>query len=377
MPMAFAMAEQADEPEAPIAKDAIDPELVKLRRPPPKIGMLTAAGVVFLCGYFLLALGPDRRFAGRGEAPARASIADIAAGKLGDDAFVEVDAELHISQAIRVATQRGGLGMRVAPVRGSQDKLWIVLSGDGWDPPAPSAYAGRLRPLDELPLAPALSEHAAAHPRPRFALASAVRAGFATGKITGVDGDVLVPRDGDRVGFDVTDPDAAVLVAALNPRLPTVAAWTQALADAGIALTGPPPAEPPPSSQAATLTVRFELRAPGVLASLPRMLEQHELWAARVEPVVTHHETTWGALKASGPTGFTVGGTTIPDTQLDLVGVYIARGIPSGAHALLTGERPQDYWYVLPVTIVVGVILLLFAWGFVRAVKRDLLPART
>jgi hypothetical protein len=63
-----------------------------------------------------------------------------------------------------------------------------------------------------------------------------------------------------------------------------------------------------------------------------------------------------------------------PDAELDLVGLYVPRGIPDGAYALITGETPADYWYVLPVTIVVGLIALLFAWALVRAIKRDLLP---
>ena len=65
-----------------------------------------------------------------------------------------------------------------------------------------------------------------------------------------------------------------------------------------------------------------------------------------------------------------------PTPQLDLVGLYVERSIPSDAYALITGERPEDYWYVLPITIALGVIGLVFAWALVRAVKRDLLPAR-
>ena len=41
------------EPGAPIPKDAIDPDLVKLRRARPKIGLVTSAGMVFLCAFFL------------------------------------------------------------------------------------------------------------------------------------------------------------------------------------------------------------------------------------------------------------------------------------------------------------------------------------
>jgi hypothetical protein len=53
----------SEEPEvgAPVAKDAIDPDLVKLQRARPKIGVITAAGVVFLAVLSLLKLNPSRR----------------------------------------------------------------------------------------------------------------------------------------------------------------------------------------------------------------------------------------------------------------------------------------------------------------------------
>jgi hypothetical protein len=40
---------------------------------------------------------------------------------------------------------------------------------------------------------------------------------------------------------------------------------------------------------------------------------------------------------------------------------------------LLTEERPAEYWYVLPITLALAAIGLVFAWALVRAVKRDIL----
>ena len=76
---------------------------------------------------------------------------------------------------------------------------------------------------------------------------------------------------------------------------------------------------------------------------------------------------------AAPPTGFPVGRKVVPDAEIDLVGAYVARGIPSGALVLLAEERPGDYWYVMPVTIALAAIGLIFGWALVRAVKRDLL----
>jgi len=59
-----------------------------------------------------------------------------------------------------------------------------------------------------------------------------------------------------------------------------------------------------------------------------------------------------------------------------VIGLYVAKGIPDGAYAVLTGERPDQYWYVLPITVSLVVIGLLFAWAFARAVRRDFLPTK-
>jgi hypothetical protein len=120
--------------------------------------------------------------------------------------------------------------------------------------------------------------------------------------------------------------------------------------------------------------VRFHVLA-GANDVAPK-LEQAKLWGARVEPVTTHYDTTWGALRAAPPTGFPVGAKVVPDAEIDLVGAYVARGIPSGALVMLAEERPGDYWYVLPITIALAVIGFIFAWALVRAVKRDLLTTR-
>jgi hypothetical protein len=359
---------RGSEPGAPIAHDQIDPELVKLSRPRPRVGVITAAGLVFLSSVFLWRLGPDRRFAGNGTEPRPVQLADVLAGKIDTDELVTLTAEPLISRAIRATKAKGSLGFRVVPVRGAGDRLWLAVSGDGWEPPATSGYVGRLRRLDDLPFAVATRSYAAEHPRPVFASPAAVRAGFATGSVTTVAGDTVVLTEYDTVATEVIDPDACTIAASFNERLPDTAAWLAALGRAGVvpASTGAP--------DAAVGQVRFQVAA-SVTATTTK-LETAGLWAARVEPVTRRYETHWGALRASSPAGLTFGTATLPDPQIELVGLYIARPIPDGAYALVTGESPEDYWYVMPITVALAVILLVFAWALVRAIRRDLLPAR-
>jgi len=361
---------------APVPKDAIDPELVRLRRPPARIGFLTSAGMVFLCAFFLWKLAPDRRFGGEADKPTPATVADILAGKHDADAFVAVPAAPMRSHAIRMNKNKGEVGLRVTPVGGSSERLWLVLEGTGWDPPAEGPYVGRLRRIADLPFGDTLRDHAGTSPRPMFAPAAALRAGFGTNTIKTVDGDTVKVRAGDRVVFDVIDPALSTIIATFTPGTPEHAplldakAWTAELARLGI--TGTPRTSDDRDKSLGQ--VRFDVAMP--VAEVTAKLEGAKLWAARVEPVTRRHETTWGALEGSSASGFTAGATVIPDAQIDLVGVYVARAIPDDAYALITGERPQDYWYILPITIVVLLIGLLFAWALIRTIRRDLLPAK-
>jgi hypothetical protein len=357
------------EPGEKIAKDAIDPDLVKLRRKPLKIGPITCAGIVFLSILFLLRLNPDRKFSGSGSDPEKVAVADIVAGKVSTEKFISIDASAEplLSHAIRTVTSKGSLGLRVVPVRGTGDKLWLVLPGDGWDDPQLTGFHGRLRELRDLPIAGAANDYLSSHPQAMFANAAAVRAGFATGKVAVVSGEEISLRDSDRVAFDVEDPDAAIIVGTFNEKLKDAHSWQAALSNALIVTHG--------DVKVSKDMARFEISLPNAVATMREKLPKAELWGARVEAVTHHYETTWGALKGSSPAGLVVNGATIPDAQVELVGLYVERSIPSGAYALITGERPEDYWYVLPVSIAVAAIALLFAWGLVRAVKRDMLVA--
>jgi len=260
-----------------------------------------------------------------------------------------------VSHAIRATAAKGSAGKRVVPARGTGERLWLVLDGS-WEPPALMGYTGRLRKLADLPLATAVADYAVTHPRPAFASAADVRAAFATGQVKTVTGEQATIADGDRVAYDVIDPNAATIVCTFTERFPNAGAYASALAAAGLTVKQVPAAIPEEA--------RFELAMPDAFAAAKAALEKAELWAARADQITRHVDTTWGALKAAPP----------PDLdRADLVGLYVARDIPSDAYALITGEQPADYWYVTWVVVALAAIVLVFAWAFVLAVKRDVL----
>jgi hypothetical protein len=358
------------EPGAPVPKDAIDPELIRLARKRTKIGIVTCAGVIFLAAFFLLKLNPDRRFGGAGESPVTATPADIAAGKIDTEQLVTVHGELVMAHAIRVGAETKSLGLRVVPVRGTSEKLWIVLDGDGYAKPTMGTFTGRLRSLEDLPFASTVRTYVAAHPQPMFATAAATRAGFASNKIATVGSEQIDVRDSDHVGFEIVDPSAATVVCTYNEKHETADACGQELHNAGIPTT--------PTPRTGREQAYFDVTGiDNAVATMTTKLEAAKLWGTRVDPVTRHYDTTWAKLKTSSPAGFTVETATIPDAEIDLIGLYVVRTIPSDAKAVIIGEHPQDYWYVMPVTIVLSIIGLLFIWALVRAVKRDLLSPKT
>jgi len=357
------MAESGSDPGAPVPKDTIDPELIKLARSKTRVGLVTAAGVVILAALFVVRLNADRRFGGSSTEATKVTAQDIVDGKVDLDRYVSVEAEPFIAGAVRATQGQNQTGLRVAPVRGTADRLWIVLPGDGWEAPSGYVYKGRLRKLDDLPFAAAIDTDVTEHPRPVFAPPAAIRAAFASGTVDGI-----AVADNDRVAFDVVDPNVASVIVSFVDRLPSINAWTVALGDAGIKL-GATAAQPLGTDRA-----RFDVAMS--VADVTHKLADAKLFATRVEPVTRHDTTTWGSLKGSPPGGFVVGSATIPDAQIDLIGVFAARGTPHDAYAIITGERPEDYWYVLPITMVLVGIGLVFAWALVRAVRRDLLSPR-
>jgi len=356
---------------APIPKGEIDPDLVKLRRTRAKVGIITAAGVLVICVYFLMRLSPDRRFGGEGDKPTAVAVSDVLDHRIAPDSYIELEAEPLMAHAIRSIKAKGDAGLRVVPVRGSSDRLWLVLPGDGWERPTlNSRYVGRLRKLDSMTLGDSVKSYAAETPRPVFATVAAIRGGLASNKIKLVTGEELAVDESQRVAFETVEPATALVVVSFNERLPDNKAWGGALRRAGIEYK---PATAKDNDEALGQG-RFEVSIS--TADATKKLEAAELWAARVEPVVRHRTGTWAELKKSGAEGLALGGAVSPDAQVDLVGIFVTSGIPDGAYTLVAGEVPRDYWYVLPITIALAAIGLLFAWALVRAIRRDLLPTR-
>jgi hypothetical protein len=358
----------AREEGAPIGKDEIDPDLVNLRGPAAKVGMVTAAAIVLLCGVMMWRMRQDLAFSRSGGEAKTVSVADIVAGKIADDSFITVDATLDRDAAVRTRVTEANAGTRVVPVVGTNDKLWVAISGDPWGPyQHDEKVTGRLRAMDDVRFHEAVEGYVAKHPAPRFVTGDELKKARLGGakELAIVGGGTVAPRDTDDIEISVADPGAAIVIAAFNPRMPDVAAWTTALAGAGVIPAGTKP------DAATDETARWEVRLPDAVNAVSQSLENAQLWGARVEPSATHYRVPWKDIHAD-ETGVQLPTGRLPWSAIDVAAVWAPRPVPAGARVVLAGESPGGFWYLTWVYVGLAIFAILFTWALVLAIRREI-----
>jgi hypothetical protein len=314
----------------------------------------------------------DFAFARAGDSAKAVTVTDVVAGKIADDSFVTIDASLDRDAAVRTRITEANAGTRVVPVVGTGDKLWVAISGDPWSPyQHDEKLTGRLRALDDVRFSDAVAGYMKKSPAPRFVTGEELkkaRLGKAA-ELVLVGGGTVAPRDADDLEIAVADPGAALVIAAFNPRLPDVKAWTDALVAAGVITAGTAPAA------ATEETARWQVRAPDAVAAVTRQLETAQLWGARVEPATTRHRVPWKDLRAD-ETGVTLPSGVLPWSAIDVVAVWAPRPVPAGARVLLVGESPGTYWYLTWVYVGLALFAALFTWAFARGLRQEIRDRR-
>ena len=378
MPLASAMAEDSsptDEPGAPIPKDAIDPELDQARRgrgrrsawsPPPA----SCSSAVF----FLLRLNPDRRFRRRTRrAAARRRSPTSLAGKVDADAFVAVEAEPLMAHAIRATACEGQPRPARRPgARHRRDGCGSCSTATAGRRRRIGPYIGRLRELDGSAVrrrGPRLRRPT--HPRPVFATAAAVRAGFATGKVATVAGDEI-----DRRAIPTASRSTSSI---RTPRRRRARSTSATRTPARGRRRSPPRASRRPVRRAATESRAGALRgrAADAVADDRRRSSRPPSCGPRASSrsrVTTRRRGASSRRRA--PAGFTVDGDRRSPMRSSISSGSTSRANPERrlradhrreAAGLLVRAAGDDR---------LALIALLFAWALVRAVKRDLLPTR-
>lgn len=364
-----ALNDAPDDLGRPIGRDEIDPELVGLIRPRTRIGPLLAVSVVVFCAYIMTRLYGDLRYSQKPEAP---QVYDSVAALLEQgepEQYVQVRAVPDRSFAMQVAHSEAQDGHRLVPVQGTDGMLWLMLDGSVWatDLTYDEIHVGRLRPMATLPFADHVREHLARRaPAPRYVQAATLREALAGNSTTLVTpgGDRFEAVPTSRVHFVELVSDRALLRGVTTERLADEAALTQALADAGLVAPGSP------AEREGDKWLVYRATVPGGAPAARSMLEQAKLFSVNAEPIETTYDTTLGALSSAGD-DLIVDGKSVPWSSLSWIALYVPRSMPAGAQVIVTQDRPQTYWYVLPVFVLVGLFGMIFFWALVHSLRSD------
>ncbi len=349
--------------------DDVDPELLSIRGPRPRAGVLLSLSVVVLCAYLMISIWPDLRFALAGHEPE--TIADPAAAIAGDgERFVAIE-ELSLDRAAALRISHSpdpalATGHRVAPALGTGGALWVATPGHPNAAPLrhDETHIGRLRALADVPFAAALQEHARERGAPRYTTGAMLREALGRG-----DGRIFAPGGepidaGPKTPVTVAEivANEAEITAIATDAQPSAERWAHALADAGAL-----PRVGPPIAAGDDIWV-FE--APGRADDLNAILSEHRLIGAQAEQVQRTHEADLGALQARAD-ALVAGDVTIPWADIDGVWLEVAVPVADGAALLLAGEHPRDYRHALWLFALLAAFALVFAWALGHGLRRE------
>jgi hypothetical protein len=358
----------ADHPGRRRGRDEVDPELLVLPRPRPRIGPLLALSALVFCSYFLIRLRSDLVFSHAGPDPARV---DSVAGAVAADpeSFIELAAVPDRAATLRVFASDARDGHRMAPVLGSGDRLWILFGGSHWvEPPAyDERVRGRVKRMGDLPFHDQLVEHLAGTRLPRALDLRAALAALAgpRGSVRDVAGDPVALEPDAPVTILERTAGEALVTGFATDRYPDEKAWRAALERAGVLAPGAPLTGKSASSWS------FHVSAPRGVDTVAATLGQARLFAARAEPVERTHRAPWRDMKMEGGALVVAGSAParIEPASVASILVEAHRRAPADARVIVTDERPDEYWHVNAIFAVLSVLALAFAWALWRGLR--------
>lgn len=353
----------------------LDHELLSLRGPRPRVGVVLSFSIALLCAYLMVRIVPDVRFALEDDTPARANDAQ-ALVDMQPNSYVEIDSlRLDRAAAVRISHNPDPAmreGKRLAPASGTGASLWVAEGGRAADEPIRrgQGYAGRLRALSEVPFADALTEYAQNEGAPRFTTAEALADALARGQseVDSPAGEPLPLEPDTPVAVSVVSPGESEITVVATDELPSAESWAQALARAD-ALPG---LRPP----VAAGDDRWVFAAQNEADPLNAKLADAGLFGAHAEPRERALEARVAELDA-GADRVAVAGEEVAWEAIDGVWIEAAASVPDDALLLLAGESPRDYRHALWAFGILGTFALLFGYLLAHGLRRELArPAR-
>lgn len=358
---------------APRRKDELDPELMSLRKTRAPVGAITSAAIVAFCVFMMIKLRADLSFSRQAATPRGTAAAELLDGRIAENALVSVSLVPDRSVAILIQESEADYGVRATPVQGTDGRIWVMVDGSSWSGEVAynEVYVGRVRRLGDLTFHDALARELATRgATPRFFTTDALLAAVSAGQSTIKDptGEQVALAANQVVEFDVGVANRAAVEVVSTDRHRTAEDWKAALIEAGLVDASATP------TQAGEGAWTFQISGQEAVTRTTEKLETLRLLSARVVPVTERVATTFAELKVAGA-GLVTNGRTITAADAAWVNLPMPRTARADAVVIDTTDKPEHYWYVLPLFLMLAAFALLFAWALIRAVLADRRPA--
>jgi hypothetical protein len=346
-----------------VTDEEIDPELVGLKKFRPRIGPLLALSVLGLCVYLVISLRRDLVFGLGPKSPREfgdAATAYMQGSVVPDNAYVSVHGTPDFSDP---AWLRGkeAVGHRLVPILGTSGALWVQIG----DRPKEEAIAydmtwtGRTRRLSDVSFGDQLTDWIhSLPPRARYVDPAALAQGM---PMRDVAGDELAVTPETPVELDERIDGVSLITVYSGAEAKDAASAKKAIARAGLT-----PGDAPVSST----DVSWTYEVPGDVATVTKTIGASHLYAATVEEKDVPHQGAYKDLSIDRNAGVAhVGAAAVPISHVARVAVVVPPVIAKDARILLVGEQPGSYWYVAPLSALLGIFAMLMAWALVRSLR--------
>jgi hypothetical protein len=258
-------------------------------------------------------------------------------------------------------------------VLGSSGRLWIHITDDSRAGPAvyDLGYTGRTRRIAELAFPDELRAYLATlPPQPHWVAADALAAAAGGNQLKDVHGDSFTVLADTPIELDERVAGVALVTLYTNDTIKDEAGARAALTAAGFA----------PAATTAKATDRswtFEVPAPDGLPGLRAAISKANLYAAMasdsVADEIVRHAGHWKdvTVDAAARQVKLADGGSFPLASVASLIAYVKPSLPADAELLLVGEKPADFWYLLPLYGLLALVLGLMVWALVRGLRSD------
>lgn len=357
----------ADEAGRPFKEGELDPELLKLPRSKPRVGPILAGAIIVLSVFLIGKLWGDLWFSLGGDEPTTYDSIPGLLDKGEPGEYVAIRAVPDRTVGGLVRKSKADEGQFLRPVFGSDQRLWLLTAADHWNAHVEHSevHTGRLRRLGEFrffeQFVAFMNGDAGLVPRAvePTALGKALESRAGGAKLSAVGGGLLELSPETRVEIREIVPGKIDVVGYYTDTLVDGEVWASALKGAGFVI------DDERAYRVSEQSAAFRISTTGSLRDIRTKLTKNKLYSAEAEVVRRKHVAPWKET-TTFTGGLELAGAQVGWDAIESAVVYFRHPVRADSLVVVVADRPDGYWYVVPVSILLAAIAGLFLFVLVR-----------